>query len=228
MFSCSAGDRTYDACRPRWRCDCGNYLLYRNQARFPLDQLAGRPGNIWRYQEVLGLENGMRVSLGEGLTPLVPAPLLGRDVWLKLDFMCPTGSYKDRGSSVMLSKLKEWGVAEIVEDSSGNAGASVAAYSALAGIRARIFIPENTSAGKAAQIAMYGAELSKVPGTREDTTRAARAAVESGTFYASHNWSAHFLLGMKTVAYEISEQLEWRAPDWVVAPIAGCSLLFRA
>jgi threonine synthase len=177
---------------------------------------------------MLGLENGSRVSLGEGFTPLEPARLLGRDVWLKLDFMCPTGSYKDRGSSAMLSKLKEWGVPEIVEDSSGNAGASVAAYSALAGIRARIFIPENTSAGKAAQIAMYGAELVKVPGTREDTTRAARAAVENGAFYASHNWSPHFLMGMKTVAYEIAEQLQWSAPDWVVAPIGGGSLVCGA
>ncbi|MCU1232417.1 MAG: threonine synthase [Candidatus Solibacter sp.] len=228
MFFCSACDRSYDACHPRWRCDCGNYLLYRNGARFPLDQLGGRPGSIWRYREMLGLENGTRVSLGEGFTPLERAQLMGRDVWLKLDFMCPTGSYKDRGSSAMLSKLKEWGVPEIVEDSSGNAGASVAAYAALAGIRARIFVPQSTSAGKSAQIAMYGAELVKVPGSREETTRAARAAADAGGFYASHNWSAHFLLGMKTVAYEIAEQLQWDVPDFVVAPIGGGSLLCGA
>ena len=188
----------------------------------------GRPGSIWRYQEMLGLENGTRVSLGEGFTPLESARLLGRDVWLKMDFMCPTGSYKDRGSSAMLSKLKEWGVTDIIEDSSGNAGASVAAYAAVAGIRARIFVPASTSAGKAAQIAMYGADLVKVPGSREDTTRAAWAEAEAGGFYASHNWSAHFLLGMKTVAYEIAEQLKWDVPDWVVAPIGGGSLLAGA
>ena len=228
MFFCSACDRSYDALRPRWRCDCGCYLLYRNGARFETGRLAGRPTTIWRYREMLGLENGAKISLGEGFTPLERATLFGRDVLLKLDFMCPTGSYKDRGSSAMLTKLKEWGIEEIIEDSSGNAGASVAAYSAVAGIRSRIFIPESTSAGKAAQIAMYGAELVKVPGTREDTGRAAWDAAQAGGFYASHNWSAHFLLGMKTVAFEIAEQLQWQVPDWVVAPIGGGSLLAGA
>ena len=228
MFICSACERSYAATSPRWRCDCGSYLLHRDEARFEVGRLAGRAHTIWRYREMLGLATDAKVSLGEGFTPLERAKLSARDVLLKLDFLCPTGSYKDRGSAVMLSKLKEWGITEIIEDSSGNAGASVAAYSAVAGVRSRIFIPESTSSGKAAQIAMYGAELVKVPGTREDTGNAAWAAAQAGGFYASHNWSPHFLLGMKTVAYEIAEQLQWRVPDWVVAPIGGGSLLAGA
>jgi threonine synthase len=86
----------------------------------------------------------------------------------------------------MISKLKEWGLEEIVEDSSGNAGASVAAYTAAAGIRSRIFVPESASAGKLAQVAAYGAQLTKVPGSREATTRAALEAA-ANTFYAGHN-----------------------------------------
>ena len=228
MFFCSSCDRSYDAAKPRWRCDCGAYLLYRDHARFPVEQLEHRAKTIWRYREMLGIGSTQCVTLGEGFTPLRPATLRGRDVLLKLDYVCPSGSYKDRGGAVLLTKLKEWGVTEIIEDSSGNAGASIAAYSAVAGIRSRIFVPAGTSAGKMAQIATYGAEVVKVPGSREDTACAARAAADAGAFYASHNWSPHFLLGMKTVAYEIAEQMNWQVPDWLIIPVGGGSLLAGA
>jgi threonine synthase len=228
MFFCSSCTRFYDTAKPRWRCDCGAYLLYRNHARFPVEQLEHRAKSIWRYREMLGIDSTECVTLGEGLTPLQPAMLFGRNVLLKLDYLCPSGSYKDRGGATLLTKLKEWGVSEIIEDSSGNAGASIAAYSAVAGIRSRVFVPSSTSSGKTAQIAMYGAEVVKVSGSREDTACAARAAAEDGAFYASHNWSPHFLLGMKTVAYEIAEQLNWRVPDWLIIPVGGGSLLAGA
>jgi len=187
--------------------------------------LSGRPMSLWRYREALGMEDPSEiVTLGEGFTPLARATLGGFPVMLKLDFLCPTGSYKDRGSSVMISKLKSWGVSEILEDSSGNAGASIAAYAALAGIRANIYIPESASAGKAAQISMYGARLIKVAGTRADTARAAWNAA-SEIFYASHNWSPYFLAGMKTAAYEIAEQSSWDPPDWIVSPVGGGGLV---
>jgi threonine synthase len=160
------------------------------------------------------------------MTPLIPARVADRDVLLKLDFVSPTGSYKDRGTTVMISKLKEWGITSVVEDSSGNAGASVAAYAAAAGIAANIFIPENTSAGKAVQFAMYGAQLVRVPGSREDTTRAAEKAAQApGSFYGSHNWNPFFIAGLKTLGFEIAEQLQWQAPDWIVTPLGGGSLL---
>jgi threonine synthase len=187
-------------------------------------QVAGRVGSLWRYREALGLESPEHsVTLGEGLTPLVEGKLHGVSVFFKLDYLCPTGSFKDRGCAVMVSKLLEWGVTEIVEDSSGNAGAAVAAYAAAAGIQANVYVPRDASAGKAAQISVYGANLVRVPGSRENTTRAALDAAGK-TFYASHNWSPYFEAGLKTVAFEIAEQLDWKAPDWVIVPVGGGGL----
>jgi threonine synthase len=192
---------------------------------FRRESLPGRAPSIWRYREALGIEAGTEVvSLGEGMTPLLGRRFERQDVLLKVDYLCPTGSYKDRGASVMVSKLKEWRVPRIIEDSSGNAGASIAAYAAMAGIAADIYVPASTSAGKAAQISMYGANVVKAPGTREDTARAAWEAAKR-CFYASHNWSPHFLAGMKTAAYEIAEQMDWQVPEWVVAPAGGGGLL---
>jgi len=162
--------------------------------------------------------------MGEGFTPLVDGRLGSVPIRLKLDFLAPTGSYKDRGSAVMMTQLKEMGVRRILEDSSGNAGASIAAYAALAGIEADIYVPESTSAGKMAQIESYGAHLVKVPGSREATAQAALDAADK-TFYASHNWNPFFLAGMKTAAYEIAEQLGWKSPNWIVTPAGGGGLL---
>lgn len=225
MLVCSSCSRTFSENEPRWRCDCGGYLLVNSTRMFRRENLADRSAGVWRYREALGIRDAANViSLGEGATPLVYVSFDTCSTSLKLDYLCPTGSYKDRGSSVMLSKLKEWGVAEIIEDSSGNAGASIAAYAACAGIRASIYIPESTSAGKAAQIQLYGANLIKIPGTRENTARAALQAA-SDIFYASHNWSPYFLAGMKTAAYELAEQYFWQPPDWVLTPAGGGSLL---
>lgn len=220
---CSACGASYPSDQARWRCECGGYLRLQGTGIFGQRDLAARPLNIWRYREALGVGTSP-VSLGEGLTPLVSGRVRGLPVLLKLDFLCPTGSHKDRGSAVMISKLKQWGLQEIVEDSSGNAGASIAAYAAAAQIRSHIFVPENASSGKLTQVAVYRAKLTKVPGSREDTTRAALDAAQN-SFYASHNWSPFFLAGMKTLAYEIAEQLEWQSPDWVVTPVGGGSLL---
>ncbi len=225
MFTCTRCPLTFPDSQPRWRCDCGQPLRYVSDAIFRPADLAARPPTLWRYREALGIA-GETITLGEGMTPLVSSRIANRDVSLKLDFVMPTGSYKDRGTTAMISKLKEWGIREVVEDSSGNAGASVAAYSALAGMRARIFIPATTSAGKAVQIAMYGADLVRVAGSREDTTRAAeKAAAAPGVFYGSHNWNPYFIAGLKTLGFEIAEQMKWQAPDWIVTPLGGGSLL---
>lgn len=226
MLVCSKCNHAFHVAEPVWRCSCcGGYLLLESPGMFSREELCRRPQGIWRYRECLGIEDPVNtISLGEGSTPLIHTRLDGSSVAFKLDYLCPTGSYKDRGSAVMLSKLKEWGVEEIIEDSSGNAGASIAAYAAVAGIRANIYIPASASAGKAAQISSYGATLVKVPGTREDTAQAAWDAA-AGTFYASHNWSPYFLAGMKTAAYELAEQYSWEPPDWVVTPAGGGGLL---
>jgi len=192
---------------------------------FSIDSLRGRNCGIWRYAEALGIDDPANiVTIGEGSTPLVGARFAGREIYFKHDYLCPTGSYKDRGAAVMLSKLKEWRVPELIEDSSGNAGAAVAAYAALAGIKANIYVPANASAGKLTQIERYGAALVRIPGSREATTAAAMAAAET-VFYASHNWSPYFVAGLKTAAYEIAEQMSWVSPDWIVTPVGGGNLL---
>jgi threonine synthase len=125
---------------------------------------------------------------------------------------------------MLVSKLKELDVDHLVEDSSGNAGASMAAYCSRAGISCEIFVPEYTSPGKCVQIEMYGANLKRIKGSREDTTRAAEEA-SSSRYYASHNWSPYFVHGIKSLAYEIYEQTGNSFPDHIVVPVGQGSLV---
>lgn len=223
---CSVCDRTYTADEAVWRCECGGALdLERPTPTLSPDALTGRPPTLWRYVEALP-PLAHRVSLGEPVTPLVPFEHRGRTVWLKCDYLLPTGSYKDRGSAVLISHLADLGVRRAVEDSSGNAGASLAAYTARAGIEMLVFCPASASPGKLAQIRLYGATLRLVEGPRARTTEALeRHVAESGDFYASHLWHPYFVEGVKTLAYEIAEQEGWRGPDAVVCPVGAGSIL---
>lgn len=174
------------------------------------------------------------VALGEGDTPSVRlralGDLLGLDaLYAKLEFMNPTGSFKDRGSALMMSVAKEFGAREVVEDSSGNAGASVAAYAARAGIKARIFAPATAPAAKLSQIKVYGATAHLIQGSRQAATDAAADfAAARGLVYASHNLSPFFLEGTKTFAYEILRQFDGRPPKHIVIPVGNGSLLIGA
>ena len=167
-------------------------------------------------------------------TPLIALPTLTAELGVarlsaKLEFESLTGSFKDRGSSVMLAVAVEAGVTELVEDSSGNAGASVAAFSARTGVRAHVFAPSSAPAAKLKQIAVYGAAVHAVDGTRDET---AQAAVdfhrERGIVYASHALSPYFLEGTKTFAYEVSRQTGGALPEHVVFPVGNGSLLLGA
>jgi len=206
-----------------------------SKVSFPKKEIKSRPETIWRYREALPPLSGDNiVSLGEGMTPLVLAKWGGREVYFKLDYLCPTGSFKDRGSSLLISKLKEIGIDRIIEDSSGNAGASMAAYCSRANIHCDVYVPGYTSGDKVVQIRVYGGDVGKVPGSRADTAIAAeKASRDGGGYYASHNWSPYYLLDIKTIAFELWEQLNWQIPDNIVTPIGqgslalGCSLGFN-
>lgn len=183
---------------------------------------------MWRYSETLPVKDRNKmVTMGEGLTPLVKSEIDGIPVDMKLDYLCPTGSYKDRGISMLVSRLRELGIDRIIEDSSGNAGAAMAAYCARGDIESEIFVPSYTSAGKCVQIESYGSSLKRIPGSREDTTKAAMEA-SAETFYGSHNWNPWFVEGVKTYALEIWEQMEWAAPDHLIVPAGQGSLVLGA
>ncbi len=183
---------------------------------------------MWRYREAIPVEHDENiVSFGEGFTPLVDLDIDGLPVKVKLDHLFPSGSYKDRGASVLISKAKELGVTHVVEDSSGNAGAAIATYCRRANISCDIYVPASASPGKLVQINMMGARLHSVAGSREDTANAALAAAEK-YYYASHSWNPFFFHGTKTFAYEVCEQLGRRAPDIVVTPVGNGTLLLGA
>jgi threonine synthase len=222
---CKSCGTTYPMNDPRWRCDCGGLLDIRFRTRLDRQKIVSRKPTMWRYREALPIgDDANVVSFEEGMTPMIPVDLGPASLLLKLEQLFPTGSYKDRGASVLISKAKELGVTRIVEDSSGNAGCAIAAYAAKAGIGCEILVPENTSPGKLAQILLYGAALRRVPGSREDTANAALAAAID-TYYASHSWNPFFFQGTKTFAYEVWEQMGFRAPDALLLPAGNGTLL---
>ena len=204
---------------------CGG--LYDFRDGFPYDPASkdGSQPGIWRFRHTFGLPPELKpVSLGEGDTPLIWTEVLGRRIAFKCEFLNPSGSFKDRGSAVIAAWLWEHGVTEAVEDSSGNAGASFAAYAARAGIKARIFVPESAAGPKRRQIEAYGAEMVAIAGSRSDVSDAAKEAAEGGTAYASHAYIPFNLPGYATAAYEIFEQAG-EMPGAVVVPVGQGGLL---
>jgi threonine synthase len=177
--------------------------------------------SIWRYGNLLPLDvhEASRV-MGVGGTPLVPVNIGGRELQLKLEFLSPSGSFKDRGVNAMVSQLAAMGAGELVEDSSGNAGASLAAHAARFGLSAEIFVPASTSPAKMQQIAVYGATVTPVPGPRKAATDAVVASLKPGRAYASHAWNPAYLAGQTTAAFELWEQMGHQVPDWVILPTA--------
>ena len=181
---------------------------------------------MWKYAKSLGLpDDALKISLGEGNTPLLSGVFHGRDVYFKMESQNPTESYKDRGTCVLVSFLLSRGVTSAVEDSSGNAGASFAAYAARAGMEARVFIPESASGPKRWQIEMAHAKVERIPGPRAEAARAVLEAVAAGSPYASHAYMPFGLSGIATIAYEILESLG-HAPGTVIAPVGHGGLLY--
>ncbi|UCH98751.1 MAG: threonine synthase [Candidatus Aminicenantes bacterium] len=183
---------------------------------------------MWRYREAIPIEKDADIiSFDEGFTPLIEVNIAGKKVLVKQEQLFTSGSFKDRGASVLISKVKALGIREVAADSSGNAGSAIAAYCAAAGIDCHIFVPADTSPGKLAQIQLYGATLNKIPGTREDTANAVLKAADT-IYYASHYWNPFFFQGTKTFAYEVCEQLDWKSPDTLILAVGNGSLLLGA
>src|SRR3984957_11231928 len=230
-LTCAACGRGYGLDELAWRCaDCGGVLDLTGftPALPPLSVIGQRRPTLWRFAEALPIHEPAGISLGEGMTPLVTAPELP-GVLLKVDYLMPSGSFKDRGAVLLAALARRLGVPRMVADSSGNAGTAVAAYAARAGIACEVYVPAATSAGKVAQLRAYGATVRQIPGSREDTAdAAAEAADQPGTFYASHVYHPFFLQGMKTYAFELWEQLGGRLPATLVLPVGNGTLVLGA
>ena len=187
--------------------------------------------SLWRYRAAFPLLCDAPITMGEGCTPLLRRTLHGAGVLLKCEWFNPTCSFKDRGASVMLSLLRAQGIEHVLEDSSGNGGAAISAYAAAGGMRATIMAPDSTSPAKTVQMRAHGAAVELIPGSRQATSDAA-VARSSAIFYASHNWHPFFLHGTKTLAYELWEDLGFRAPDNIITPcgagsnVLGCEIGF--
>jgi threonine synthase len=209
-----------------YRCpECGGlYELAAEAITYPACDQQGGDLGISRFRDGLPLPpRAAFISLGEGNTPLVPSMVDGRRVYFKCEYLNPTGSFKDRGSAALVSALVAAGVHEAIEDSSGNAGASFAAYAARAGIRARIYVPEYAAGPKRLQMASHGAEVIPVPGPRAAAAQAVQREAQEGKVYASHAHLPHVLAGMATLAFELQEQLG-HVPGTVIVPVGQGTL----
>ncbi len=211
---------TFDYC-----CSCGGlYNLDFAPPEFDLSFIDQKEFNIFRYRAFFPLENELwrDITLGEGVTSLVPYK---KELYLKLDYAMPTLSFKDRGAAMLIWLCKTIGVKKILQDSSGNAGNSIAAYAARAGIECEIFVPRGTSPKKIEMIKSHGATVTVFAGTRDETADACRQKViEQGLYYASHVFNPFFYQGTKTYIYEVFEQLG-RIPDNLFIPVGNGTLL---
>jgi threonine synthase len=225
-YRCEACGHRESLDAPVWRCAaCGGAYALDGPNHLAPEAIDRADNTLWRYSAVLPVAREHARSLGEGMTPLVAGTLAGREVWFKHDALLPTGSFKDRGATVLVAHLRRLGLNRVIVDSSGNAAAAMAGYSAAAELDCTVYAPATTSAGKLVQSRAFGATVVLVEGNREAVAQAAQsaAAADPSAFYASHNWHPVFVEGVKTWALEVWEQLGGRNPAAAFVPTGGGS-----
>ena len=233
-LECTACGAIYPANQLITVCPACGKVLY---ARYDLNSaskemtpnaLAGRPWDLWRYAELLPVQDHQNaVKLGEGGTPLLPAPALGRDfgfdrLLIKEESQNPTGSFKARGLGVAVSRAKELGAKAVAIPSAGNAASAMAAYAAKAGLDAYVFMPADTPDVMKAECRAYGARVILVKGLINDAGKLVReGAATYGWFDISTLKEPYRAEGKKTMGLELAEQLGWRVPDAIIYPTGG-------
>ena len=233
-LECSLTGEHYEADRLHGLSKAGKPLLVRydlDGARRALtrEKLAGRPQTLWRYRELLPVRRPENlVQLGEVVTPLIPLPRIasrlpkGGDILVKDEGRLPTGSFKARGLALAVSMAKELGVSHMAMPSNGNAGAAMAAYCARAGMRATVFVPDDTPAVNVREIAMQGADVYLVNGLIDDCGKlVAEGEKTVGWFNCSTLREPYRIEGKKTMGLELAEQLGWDVPDVIFYPTGG-------
>lgn len=207
--------------------DCGQPLLAR-VAGVPARASVGPEASLWRYRAALPLLDGETpVTLGEGMTPMLELPTLAREVgvrrlWVKDEGLNPTASFKARGLMMAVTRAKALGLPGVCVPTAGNAGIALAAYAAAAGMPCRVYAPETTPPPILGSIRAFGADLQLLPGHIGDAGKATLAfARESGFFNVATVREPYRVEGMKTMGFEVAEQLGWRLPDAIVYPTGG-------
>lgn len=231
FFKCADCGREIAMHDGAFECQCGGLLdIVGLDDSFDPGRIDSQAHGIFRYRNLMPSSVDSfwsKATMGEGLTGLVEVDGTRR-ISAKMDFAMPTLSFKDRGAAVLMASVKGFGARDVIQDSSGNAGNSVAAYAARLGIGCEIFVPQTTSPNKVSQIMAYGAKVTLVPGTREDTAAEALRQARSGRYYASHVYNPLFYQGTKTYVYEMWEQLGGRLPAAIALPVGNGTLLLGA
>jgi threonine synthase len=231
-LECGMCGERVDAERLAGLCPCGRPLLARYRLEeaavgWKRDDLVGREPTLWRYQEMLPDAGERRVSLGEGMTPLLPAPRLGETLGLKTlllkeESMNPTGSFKARGMAVAVSMAAARGATRLALPSAGNAGSAAAAYAARAGLEVDLFLPDSTPTPFRLEAESSGARVHLLEGSIADCGRMLAHRTEQRQWFDLSTLKEPYRLeGKKTMGYELAEQLDWELPDVVVYPTGG-------
>jgi threonine synthase len=194
------------------------------------DSIAAGPDTLWRYAELLPCDPEYKVDIGTGYTPLIRADRLAKAVgldtlWLKNDTVNPTWSFKDRVVSIAIARAREFGFEAMACASTGNLANSVAAHSAAAGMECFVFIPNDLEQGKVVGSAIYSPTLVMVEGSYDDVNRlCTELSMERPWAFVNINVRPYYSEGSRTIGFEVAEQLGWRAPDHIVAPLASGSM----
>jgi threonine synthase len=227
---CSACEKKYDAAVEQHLCTCGKpllvqYDLRRAAATLTLPNLASRPNNLWRYAEVL--PGGPPVTLGEGMTALIPVLRLGASMgllhlYVKDEGLNPTGSFKARGMTAAVTRAKQLGAKALAAPTAGNAGGALAAYAAAAGLPAVIVMPSDTPSANVMECKAFGATVVLLDGLISDCGKyVAERKDREGWYDVSTLKEPYRVEGKKTMAYELWEQFGGRLPDVILYPTGG-------
>ena len=226
---CKQCKKQYATAEEIWQCECGGLLELDFDTSFPIDEIKKRKQTMWRYREAIPIESDKHiVSFDEAITPLIKIPFGNHEVFVKQDHLFSSGSYKDRGAAVLISKVRELGVDKIVEDSlvedsSGSASLAIASYCAHGDITCDLYTPPTVSKERLAQLQFFGAKIHTLSGSREEVSKKT-LRVAQNEYYANHCWNPFFLHGIKTFAFEVWEQLGWRSPTTVIVPLGNGTL----
>lgn len=232
-LECSVCTKRREAAKVHHLCECGGPLLVRydlekSKAAWTRESIVRGPSSMWRYAPMLPVQDPSHiVSLGEGMTPLLPMNRLGeklgaKDLWVKDEGVNPTGSFKARGLSCAMSMCVELGLRKVAIASAGNAGSALAAYAAAAGIEAYIYMPRDVPQSNYTECRAYGAHVTLVDGLISDCARlVAERKDAQGWFDISTLKEPYRIEGKKTMGYEVAEQFGWTLPDAIFYPTGG-------